>query len=425
MGEQEYLELLESQLRCKKAREMVMEEVKAHIEDQREEFLKEGMSTQEALEEAVREMGDPVETGVMLDRIHRPQMEWKFLTLILGISLLSMVMQGILGGRILQVAFSLVGILVMFGVCFLDYSVLGKYANAYTVGFILLSFILIFFLSTEINGGKMSVEIGPFTLSLWSFMHLYPPIYGAFLYSLRNGGYGNLVRSVLGILPVIFLILYMPSISLACNMLFLLLIMLSIAIGRGWMKVSKKGSLVVLWGAVTALPAVLLFVMYKAGRLAPYQVERIKRFFSLQFGDAVNVNMGGASYDFQNSTQYVITYLMQYYGTLAGAVIVALLVYVIFRIFRISLQQKNQLGMMVGIGCGLALGMQVWFYTLQNLGIVKGYTVFLPLFSSGGSGTLVAYILLGLVLSIHRYQNVMPSVPKWKKRGIPGGACEK
>ena len=71
----EYLDTLSEQIRCKKARPMVVEEIENHINDQAEAYIKNGMEKDEAVNRAVLEMGDPVETGVALDRVHRPRMQ--------------------------------------------------------------------------------------------------------------------------------------------------------------------------------------------------------------------------------------------------------------------------------------------------------------------------------------------------------------
>ena len=59
-----YLEQLEEQIRNRKAKAEVIEEIRNHIEDQAEFYEKEGMSAEEAIEQAVRQMGDPVEVGI-------------------------------------------------------------------------------------------------------------------------------------------------------------------------------------------------------------------------------------------------------------------------------------------------------------------------------------------------------------------------
>ncbi len=76
MRREEYLYTLTEQIRCKMARGTIEQEINDHIEDQKAEFLSEGMSQTEAEEAAVREMGDPVEVGLEMDRIHRPTMAW-------------------------------------------------------------------------------------------------------------------------------------------------------------------------------------------------------------------------------------------------------------------------------------------------------------------------------------------------------------
>ena len=93
MDRRSYLNILEGQIRAKRARPMVVREVEDHIEDQKAAFLAEGMTGEEAEEAAVLEMGDPVEAGVALDRIHRPQMAWSVLAGTLLMTVLGMGLQ--------------------------------------------------------------------------------------------------------------------------------------------------------------------------------------------------------------------------------------------------------------------------------------------------------------------------------------------
>ena len=83
MNMHSYLEIVAEQIRCKRARSAVLEELQGHIEDQKQAYMADGMTGPEAEEEAVRQMGDPVETGTELDRVHRPKMDWLLLGVIL------------------------------------------------------------------------------------------------------------------------------------------------------------------------------------------------------------------------------------------------------------------------------------------------------------------------------------------------------
>lgn len=94
---EEYMKTLLEQIRCKSARKLVEKEIREHILEQYEENLEEGMDETCAMEAAVEDMGSPVETGVALDAIHRPQMSWSMLVMIGVISFFSILIQVLVG----------------------------------------------------------------------------------------------------------------------------------------------------------------------------------------------------------------------------------------------------------------------------------------------------------------------------------------
>ena len=146
LDRQEYLKSLTEQIRTKRARTMVAEEVEAHIEDQKQDFMAHGLGEEEAESMAVVEMGDPVEAGVKLDRVHRPKMEWTVLTAILVINIMGLILQAVVTSSFPTMNMStleafkdnflyggiwsamLIGIAVMLGICYLDYSILVKWS---------------------------------------------------------------------------------------------------------------------------------------------------------------------------------------------------------------------------------------------------------------------------------------------------------
>lgn len=77
---EEYLQKVLEQIRCKQARKMVEEELRGHLEEQISDNLLEGMDRDEAVKRAVEDMGSPVETGISLDALHRPQMCWSMIS---------------------------------------------------------------------------------------------------------------------------------------------------------------------------------------------------------------------------------------------------------------------------------------------------------------------------------------------------------
>lgn len=79
MDKKKYIETVTEQIRCKRALPLVTKELEDHIEDQKSAYMADGMDSFEAEEAAVLEMGDPVEVGIDMDRIHRPKMAWKMI----------------------------------------------------------------------------------------------------------------------------------------------------------------------------------------------------------------------------------------------------------------------------------------------------------------------------------------------------------
>ena len=76
MKKSDYIGTVMEQVRCKAVHKALGEELEAHIDDCAEAFAAEGLSPEEAEEKAVLTMGDPVETGIQLDRVHRPKFPW-------------------------------------------------------------------------------------------------------------------------------------------------------------------------------------------------------------------------------------------------------------------------------------------------------------------------------------------------------------
>ena len=59
-------------------------------------YISQGMDAEEAEEAAVKEMGDPVEAGSLLDSIHRPRMAWRMIGLIGALSIAGFIILNLL-----------------------------------------------------------------------------------------------------------------------------------------------------------------------------------------------------------------------------------------------------------------------------------------------------------------------------------------
>ncbi len=139
MDKRQFLEAVTEQIRFEKAREMISDELENHIEDQKEAFMSEGISETESYQKAIEDMGDPVEVGISLDRIHRPKMEWKMIMLVLGLSILGLFFQYVMfkdmGSEAYpyninsQCVYIVIGLAVMMFFCFFDYTRIGLWGK--------------------------------------------------------------------------------------------------------------------------------------------------------------------------------------------------------------------------------------------------------------------------------------------------------
>ena len=75
---------------------------------------------------------------------------------------------------------------------------------------------------------------------------------------------------------------------------------------------------------------------------------------------------------------------------------------------RISLKQKNQLGMMIGVGVSMVLICNVVLTVLIIIGAFPRMSTFFPLISLSESNIIVTYALIGIVLSIYKYKSIYP-----------------
>ncbi len=447
----EYIERVTEQLRTKKARDMVAKELRAHIEDQTEAYLAEGMEKTEASEKAVGQMGDPVEVGISLDKIHRPQTDYKMIVIlavvcVIGLLLPSPSMFAVsfpafsdsVEQSVTHVSFSMVltqiprlsilllapFIFVVWFICRVDYSVSVKYAFVITAALIALLWLGRAVFPT-INGGH------PY---LRSFLYLFAPLYGGMLYRLRGMGFRGFAGSVLLLFGIVCATLPVVGAGIGLRFLFAAAVTLSFAVCYGWFGEKIKTMLAVIWcGGAAGLFIMVEGILHRGGFTAyrilailhpedyadtyGYYVLNMRKWLT-QFkmwgnpeaaGDFLhsNISIGGAGYLWGNGDVSMI-YLCLKYGIVAGILISGAYLFCIGYFLRKCLKQKNQLGRVIGTGCCFAFLTEFTAYMLNGFGIIPS-SAGLPLLSFGAASDIVWAVLIGYIFSIIRYQNLIPA----------------
>lgn len=448
MGKKEYMEILLSQIRNDKAKELVGQEIEAHIDDQAEVYMEYGIDADTAEKKAVRSMGDPVETGVSLDRIHKPKMSWGMIMLVAILSIAGLIIQGLSWAQTgdmyffhRQIAFVAIGFVCMLVICFIDYSFFVQRGQA--LAFLYLVVTILFLAKGTHYNGTLWLHLGGISFTWHFIMYLSIPIFGILLYQYRKQQKKHLLVPVAFMVFVGYVFYHIGNSRLVLvNIIFMAAVVLTYAIAKNWYPVHARSFLTILWACLGGcVVAVMTLIFTKSFMMKSYVIERIGEFVSkggphTVYGGFRPVReilseclvVGGSQIDLAGSdamrllSDYVLLHVVASYGVFLLVVIIALLAFFCCKLFQLSIKQKNQVGTIIGIGCGLIFTVQIAEYILMNLGLLPGTTVFLPLFSYGGSGTVVSYILLGLLLSIYRYQNLVTEkrpkkrlVVKWEE----------
>lgn len=431
----EYLDTLSEQIRCKKACPMIIEEIENHISDQTEAYIKSGMEKDEAVKKAVLEMGDPVETGVALDRVHRPRMQWELIILAALLSMIGLVMQIIIfkagclsnDTNVTTIRDSFIGnavfnTLVSFAViaviCVIDYTFLGKHPIAiwWTACICLLAY---YFVRNYL----------PYTLRFtfgYYIVTLTAPVFAAVVFSYRGKGMKGLLKCIA--LYGVAMLLIVPTLStvggiaeLSISVLFIL----TVTILKGWFGEKKAGKLALIWTPATVLPGILIASAFRAESgplLREYQAARIRAIFT-QSEESYYIKVireelnrislfGNKELPLESlpaiQNDYMITSMLMYFGVAFTVAVLGIVAYFLWKAFRLSFRQKNQLGSIISLSCVCLLSIKSILYLSANIAVFNVFSqVSMPFLSYGLGNAVVNGVLTGLLLSVYRNTDIV------------------
>lgn len=427
MEKRDYIEQVSEQIRCKRALPGILDELDAHISDQKADYLSSGMSEKEAELSAIREMGDPVVVGAELDAIHRPRMPWKTIIIIGVISIASFILQTMIWPSSLrQMLFCLVGYGIMIAVCYIDYTKIAKWSKELLLLFSFFTFCSELFFNPMVNGSHQFLYI-PFlgSMNLSQLILLTIPLYCAVLYQYKGTKRKGIIMGIIWTIPPILCAWYMPNLITAAALFVMCMVCLSIAIKRQWFQVSTRISLCVIWSSVAAIPMLGLYFFgetYQKARItalyngeASYHVMAIRETLSnslLVGGNQTGKEIVG---QWPDSGSDLFSYVSIYYGLAVAIIAIGIIVSLFVYMLQKSIRQTSQLGMLISSGCCVVFLVQIMIWLTGNLGLllIDGYCPFL---TYGGTGTITTFVLLGIILCIFRNKNVFPANVVIKKK---------
>ena len=433
----EYAVSVCQQIRWKKARQRVSEEIANHATDGRNDYMKQGLDEQSATEKAIADMGDAVTIGTQLDRIHRPKPQWSMFLWVAGFLLLGVLLSQIIFPE-MEVTYSsfytrliwlAIGTAFMFAAYFVDFTILGKYPWQI---FIPVAFFAIIAHYSIPSYARWIVIPYLGAVEFRNISLIFPVILVPVIYTARNKGYRGLAISLFAYAFLCFVAAKSLTIGLSAFAHFMPvgLALIIFAVMRGWFGVSKlRGALMVVVPHVAVFALWLWRVASNGGSFAfhrmiaiidPYSDASGRGFLPIQARRLLNnaVLLGEGTPDNWDRfwpmrdmqqmlySDYLLTTVIYRFGWLVFAAIICALIFFISKAAMRCFKQKSGLGFFVSIAIIMTFSMQVLTYVIFNLGF--GITIIsLPLISPGNAAIVVNMVLIGFMLSVFRTGDVV------------------
>lgn len=428
-----------SHIRCKKIHKDLRDELTNHIYELKDEYVNKGHDEEKALDMAISAMGDCDEIGYRLNKQHKPETEW----VLIGLTTIIAIIGGIIMFKSSEfesiqnvsfekyLTFAVIGICVMVGLYFFDYTKLKKLAlPTYSISLLLLFFT--HFQGRIFNGRKLLTICGISISSEYVTILFLVAIAGLIEKSRGKGDIAFLrilMIALISVLPIIAL----PDFSKAIVLTICYTVLIISSVFKNHFGGNRKFQLTCL-GCIGAL--IIFFSTYNIIS-KPYRLDRIISFLTRGKSDplnggwqqimadkwlAVSTLFGKTTgkvngYNIDKgmpgiTTDYVLINIIATLGWVVGIVLVLVIAVFIGRMFMTTKKIKNDYGFYLSLGACTILSVQFTISVLMNFNLFPLTSVSLPFISYGGVGYIVSMALVGTILSVWRRNNLIGASPK-------------
>lgn len=411
-----YVESICSYVKQKEVHRDIQIEIQGHIEELVYEYIEDGLSEEEAINRAIKDMGEPSQIGRDLNRVYRQSPNWGVLMLTLILSAFGLVAvyfidlrielfsapRGIFIKSMISMA---IGMAVATGFYLLDYRKIKDYSWHLFIG---MNGLLVYTLIFGQTAGIKRLAIGRLNIGV---VNIAPVILGIALCGIfSNYEFKTLKNYLVGLLLLIipfFLILSFPSMFTA---LFYAIVIITISIAT-----KKKPVLFSITSAsiLSVFLIMIISVPYRYERLMvflnPYSDSRGAGYLRIQMNNLINsAGMFGKGFNIDKiflpeaHTSFILIYIIYFFGWLAAILLSAAIVLFIAKIFNMKNAVKNSYGKLLIICISAIFGVQFILNILMVFGYLPFVDVNLPFISYGGTQFTVNMALIGILSSIYR-----------------------
>ena len=412
----EYISAVQKEIKWKRAKYVATKEIADHITDQSEAYQNDGLSSVEALNKTLLEMGDASVIGCELNRLHRPKTNW--LILILTITFLTV---GTLADLIFSNAsFSrnivaiAVGTVAMVALYFLDYTVLIRFPRAFYFALLALTTIVLIY---DLRNGFL---ITGYRYSFYLLLLLPITQIGVALQIKSKNSATGMLQLILYLLPPLIIASVLASLPAAIFIVLFDIALITYVVVKKWYAINPLAIV----GIVCSIVIFVLGMMYANMFTNMWSnffatngnyLSQITRstLFDLDFVGHSSVS----SETYIANSEYALMRLATRYGFSVFVVSGILFAMFVFCMVRIIKKQTAYFGQLISCVIMVLFSLQFVLSILGNLGFINGnYIMPYPFVASGGIFTIYNLFLMGILLSVSRHQDIAKDWLKLKSK---------
>lgn len=369
-----FLEEVTSQIKSKEAKHFVEAELNDHIEKSKMEWIKKGLSVEEAEEKAVHYMGNSLSLGQQMNKLHRPRVDWLLVFLLaacLGLGFLPL-FSGEYVNVQTKVVTVLIGAAAAFVLMLVDYRKLEKFGWMFYAAGVIILLLIHSFPNSTING-NYALTVGAFSLETLTALPFFLLAWATFF---NHENFKIWHYGLLFLFPV-YLFFTLPSVSSA----YLYSVMLFAMVG--YSKFSLRTILKIFGAAAAGLTLMLIlsfnyqsleFKYRMFGFLNPEKYSDSSGYMILHLREVLSEAGWFGNPSIERSmpdaaTNFVFAALTSQFGWLFSGLLVIVLSLFAARIAAVIPTIKGSYGRLLLIGAVSLYSIQV----LSNIGMVLGF----------------------------------------------------
>lgn len=434
----EYLKAVAEQIRVKRIRQTLTDELRDHMELQKADFMEDELSEEEAGRRTIEEMGDALLVGGELDRVHRPAPQWKGILLALLLMLLGIFLRTVFtpDGQTKPVDFTqCAGVCVALGVILLlgliDYMHWIRWAVPLTAAWSVLLLLKLLdgpnVVSYYLHPG---VSLALMTRVTIEHISLAAPVLTGLMIGRKRGGGQAAFAAALSIPAMTFLLGlshtwrgHTPQIVMLMALLCTALLML--AVRKGFFKIGRPGAYAFMSGLAAAILIVLVFFSARIdqSRHAYY----LDGFVYPLLSEAKMLGSGRMNFELLVKSDelfgndLLLPFIIYRFGWLPFAALTAAAIRILIWAGRKFARMENWIGSLLGTSCVLTLALQAALYYVHCYTVLS-WPLGFPLISYGMVVLWIDAAMVGLVLSVLRGEK-LPEGAEDRKRKVKGGVA--